>query len=178
MKFGMQRNRSNEDALAASTFDVVGPMALRVRQYQFNAMLYLYRLRDDGSRYWVLQKGECRGRRKVLVRVESACQFAHLFHSAWCDCEQQFEQALEAMRRESDALLIYALDEDGRGIGLENHVLAYMRQDQGYTSTAANYALGLRPDERDFSKCARIVSMYQPRFPSCRISSVGCGGYR
>lgn len=157
------RNTVGEVTTGPSAFDVIGPMSLRVRKYEFSARLYLYRLKENGSRFFVLEKGECKGREGLLVRIESACLFAHLFHSAWCDCEQQLEQAFEAISREEVGLLIYALDEDGRDIGLENHVRVYMKQDEGYFSTAANEAMNLRPDQRDFSKSARIVSTYQLR---------------
>jgi len=151
------------EVLEMGKYKVIGPMHLCMRNMSGQWNLYLYVRRSGNDRYLVLERGDCSSCKNLLVRVESACLFAHLFNSAWCDCGEQLDRSINMIAEEGKGLLVYALDEDGRGIGLPNHVRAYMMQDKGFDSVAANKELGLRPDMRDFSKCADVVACFNPR---------------
>lgn len=90
-----------------------------------------------------------------LVRVHSSCVTGDLLHSLRCDCGDQLQQALAQMKAES-GILIYLLQE-GRGIGLINKLRAYVLQDDGKDTYAANEQLGFAADARDFKIAAEML---------------------
>jgi 3,4-dihydroxy-2-butanone 4-phosphate synthase len=63
---------------------------------------------------------------------------------------------MQAIADEGRGLLIYEYQE-GRGIGLMAKLQAYALQDTGLDTVAANHALGLEADYRDFSLPAAIL---------------------
>ena len=115
----------------------------------------------EKENYHVLEKGKVDGRTNVIVRIESACPFAHLYGSQLCDCEWQLKKALEIIDDAGAGLLIYALDQHGRGVGLENHVRVYMQEQKlGLDTVEAHLSLGLEVDARDYSDVLSILRHY------------------
>lgn len=110
---------------------------------------------ENGSEHVVLIKGRVSGMRKVLVRVHSECLTGDVFGSLRCDCGGQLEAAMRRISKEDRGVLLY-LAQEGRGIGLANKVAAYHLQDHGLDTIAANQALGLPVDARDY-KCAACM---------------------
>ncbi|WP_328757761.1 GTP cyclohydrolase II [Streptomyces sp. NBC_00271] len=90
-----------------------------------------------------------------LVRLHSECLTGDVFGSARCDCGPQLREAVEQIA-ERGGVLLY-LRQEGRGIGLYNKLDAYALQDQGLDTYAANAALGLPEDGRDYAAAAQML---------------------
>jgi GTP cyclohydrolase II len=93
--------------------------------------------------------------RTPLVRIHSECLTGDVFGSARCDCGPQLREAVERIA-ETGGYLLY-LRQEGRGIGLYNKLDAYALQDQGLDTYAANAALGLPEDGRDYTVAAQML---------------------
>ncbi len=90
-----------------------------------------------------------------LVRLHSECLTGDVFGSARCDCGPQLREAVERIADRGGVLLY--LRQEGRGIGLYNKLDAYALQDQGLDTYAANTALGLPEDARDYTAAAQML---------------------
>ncbi|MCR6489299.1 GTP cyclohydrolase II [Amycolatopsis sp. OK19-0408] len=90
-----------------------------------------------------------------LVRPHSECLTGDVFGSARCDCGPQLAEAVEKIS-EVGGYLLY-LRQEGRGIGLYNKLDAYALQDGGLDTYAANAALGLPEDARDYTVAAQML---------------------
>ncbi|MFE7960250.1 GTP cyclohydrolase II [Streptomyces sp. NPDC057413] len=91
-----------------------------------------------------------------LVRLHSECLTGDVFGSARCDCGPQLREAVERIA-DRGGILLY-LRQEGRGIGLYNRLDAYALQDQGLDTYAANAALGLPEDARDYTAAAQMLT--------------------
>jgi len=91
-----------------------------------------------------------------MVRLHSACMTGEIFGSLRCECSQQLDLALSQISQYGSGALVY-LDQEGRGIGIENKIRAYALQDQGLDTVDANIALGLPVDDRDFAPAAQLL---------------------
>jgi GTP cyclohydrolase II len=89
------------------------------------------------------------------VRVHSECITGDVFGSLRCDCGAQLSQAVESLEATS-GLLLY-LRQEGRGIGLLAKIDAYKLQDSGLDTYAANEALSLPADARDYACAAEML---------------------
>lgn len=90
-----------------------------------------------------------------LTRVHSECLTGDVFGSQRCDCGPQLDEAVSRLA-ESGGYLLY-LRQEGRGIGLYAKLDAYVLQDSGLDTYAANRALGYDEDARDYTVAAQML---------------------
>lgn len=124
----------------------------KVEEFQ----LYFYQF--DEEPFYVLVKGKIKD--NILVRVHSACSFAHVFHSQRCDCQEQLDKAMQLIA-DNGGILIYVWSHEGRSIGFEKHVKVYMKQDEGFDTVESYKELGFPIDARDYSYCAEILKDFK-----------------
>jgi GTP cyclohydrolase II len=96
--------------------------------------------------------------RPVPVRLHSACLTGDVFGSRRCDCGDQLRLAIARLEEQGGGIVLY-LEQEGRGLGLANKMLAYRLQDDGLDTLDANTTLGFDDDERDYGIAARMLRM-------------------
>ena len=105
---------------------------------------------DEPAEHFALRLGQSLPE-VPLVRLHSECITGDVFGSQRCDCGPQLNDAIDMMAI-NGGLLVYPRQE-GRGIGLRAKLDAYRLQDEGLDTYAANEALHLPADARDY-RCA------------------------
>ncbi|MFD9331036.1 GTP cyclohydrolase II [Streptomyces sp. NPDC060065] len=121
--------------------------------YSVDAELVTFHGLTDGLEHLAVILGDPGA--NPLVRLHSECLTGDVFGSARCDCGPQLREAVERIADRGGVLLY--LRQEGRGIGLYNKLDAYALQDQGLDTYAANAALGLPEDGRDYTAAAQML---------------------
>ena len=115
-----------------------------------------FRQASNGLEHMALIKGHWEEGEPILVRVHSSCATGDILGSRRCDCGEQLHRSMEMIEKEGKGAVIY-MQQEGRGIGLMNKMLAYKLQEQGYDTVDANVHLGFKPDERDYGCGAQML---------------------
>ncbi|MEV6175274.1 GTP cyclohydrolase II [Streptomyces sp. NPDC051954] len=124
--------------------------------YRVDAELVTFHGLTDGQEHVAVVLGDPAPGTVPLVRLHSECLTGDVFGSARCDCGPQLREAVERIADRGGVLLY--LRQEGRGIGLYNKLDAYALQDQGLDTYAANTALGLPEDARDYTAAAQMLN--------------------
>ena len=113
----------------------------------------------SGGVYLALVRGDIGDGDSVLTRLHSECVTGDALGSLRCDCGTQLREAGRAIAAEGRGVLVYATDQEGRGIGLVNKLRAYMLQENGLDTVEANCRLGFPPDARTYDAAARCLDL-------------------
>ena len=88
-----------------------------------------------------------------LVRMHSGCIFGDAFHSLHCDCGQQKNAAMEAIKRHGHGVFLYSPFQEGRGHGIEVKIAEMAIQREKKLDTVDAFTLmGLEPDIRTYER--------------------------
>lgn len=99
-------------------------------------------------------------RTNIPIRIHDACITSEVFHSIKCDCKLQLDKSFQYIS-EYGGIIIY-LNQEGRGIGLGNKILAYNLQETLKLDTVdANRKLGLLDDTREYTAAKDILNYFQ-----------------
>lgn len=119
-------------------------------------LLHTYKHKLTGQPHIALTKGTWDRNTPVLVRVHSSCFTGDILNSLRCDCGDQLVNSLKMIEAEGRGVLVY-INQEGRGIGFIDKMLAYKLQEEGLDTVEANLALGHKPDPRDYGIGAQIL---------------------
>lgn len=120
--------------------------------------LFAFRPADGAVEHIAIMVGDPPRGDPVLARLHSECFTGDLLGSLRCDCGEQLQGAIAALRRAGGGVVLY-LAQEGRGIGLLNKLRAYRLQDQGFDTIEANERLGFEADERVFRPAAEMLRL-------------------
>ena len=124
------------------------------------AEIIAFRPLDGGLEHLAIVIGKPNAKKSVLARIHSECFTGDLLGSLRCDCGDQLQGALAAIKSSGAGILLY-LAQEGRGIGLTNKLRAYELQDRGFDTIDANEQLGFNADERIYLPSVSMLNLLE-----------------
>jgi GTP cyclohydrolase II len=117
---------------------------------------------DAGVDHAVLKFGtEVTSADQTLIRAHSECLTGDAFGSLRCDCGEQLKSSFDLIAQKGSGYIIYLRGQEGRGIGLSEKIKAYLLQDAGLDTIAANLELGHQNDIRDWQDLISILDQLE-----------------
>jgi 3,4-dihydroxy 2-butanone 4-phosphate synthase/GTP cyclohydrolase II len=94
----------------------------------------------------------------LLVRVQSPCLFGESFLVNSCDCAAQMHQAIDTGVSAESFLLVYLLDQEGRGHGMVSKIRAVqIEANNGVDMPEAFRILDLPLEKREWATTAAVI---------------------
>ena len=97
----------------------------------------------------------------TLIRAHSECLTGDAFGSLRCDCGEQLKSSFNLIAKKGAGYIIYLRGQEGRGIGLSEKIKAYLLQDAGLDTIAANIELGHENDSRNWQDLISILDQLE-----------------
>jgi 3,4-dihydroxy 2-butanone 4-phosphate synthase / GTP cyclohydrolase II len=123
-----------------------------------NETFRVYIADHDSGEHVVLVRGDVSGHEGVLCRVSSACVMSTALGSAECDCKDQLAVAMDLIAKQERGILIYLVNQEGRGHGLKWKIRALKHKNEGMDTFAAVEKLGLPSDIRQYDVVPKILN--------------------
>jgi GTP cyclohydrolase II len=94
----------------------------------------------------------------LLVRVQSPCLFGESFLVNSCDCGSQMRQSIEMGLEADNFLMVYLLDQEGRGHGMVQKIKAVqIEANEGVDMPEAFRILDLPLELREWATAAEVI---------------------
>ena len=117
---------------------------------------------EAGVDHAVLKFGDgSNGADQTLIRAHSECLTGDAFGSLRCDCGEQLKSSFNLIAKIGAGYIIYLRGQEGRGIGLSEKIKAYLLQDAGLDTIAANLELGHENDSRNWQDLIAILDQLE-----------------
>ena len=117
---------------------------------------------ESGVDHAVLKFGtEVSSSDQTLIRAHSECLTGDAFGSLRCDCGEQLKSSFNLIAEKGAGYIIYLRGQEGRGIGLSEKIKAYLLQDAGLDTIAANLELGHENDSRNWQDLIYILDQLE-----------------
>jgi GTP cyclohydrolase II len=138
-----------------------GPVKLPLNINGVDVPFELWYFDFDGDRWVAAFTGDIFDGKPLPLRIESACLFGHVFHSNKCDCGYQLDEAFRRIAELKRGMVIYAIDADARGLGIEAHFQIYvMRQVENLDTDQVYKRLNSPVDARTYEPVVYILNKF------------------
>ncbi|AOK50255.1 hypothetical protein WT60_25875 [Burkholderia sp. MSMB617WGS] len=137
---------------------IVGPVRLPLKIEDSVHYFSLHYFEFQGKRWASAALNDLSELDAVPLRIESACFFGHVMHSQQCDCGFQLDEAFRRIVQRNGGLVIYGIDQDARGLGIEKHFRIYDYRQNHHLDTDEVYKRFHAPlDSRSYEAVAAIL---------------------